>query len=67
MTSNIGTPDRALRLLAGAALIILALFSSIAAFDGAVLTYVTVIVGEGLIATSAMRMCPLLGVRTCEV
>jgi hypothetical protein len=70
MTPNIGSTDRTLRLLAGAALILLALFSGIAAFDGAVLKYGALIVGVVMIVTASMRICPLytiLGIRTCKV
>lgn len=70
MTANLGTIDRALRLLAGAALIAIALFSGMAAFDGSAMKYGAVIVGAVLIATATMRICPLysiLGIRTCKV
>lgn len=70
MSMNVGTTDRALRALAGLVLIALALFSGFAVFDGAVLKYGAVIVGLVLIATAAMRFCPLytvLGIRTCKV
>lgn len=70
MTINIGNTDRLVRLLGGAALIALALFSGVALFDGTAIKYGAVLVGGVLIATAAMRMCPLyslLGVQTCKV
>lgn len=70
MTINIGNTDRLVRLLSGASLIALALFSGVALFDGAAIRYGAVLLGGVLIATAAMRMCPLysvLGVQTCKV
>jgi hypothetical protein len=70
MNINIGTADRALRLIVGVVLIALALFSGLAMFDGAVVKYGAVIVGLVMLGTAAMRFCPLytvLGIRTCKV
>jgi hypothetical protein len=70
MTANVGTLDRAVRLVLGAALVAAAMFSGLAVFDGAVLKYGAVVVGLVLAATAVVRICPLysiLGVRTCKV
>lgn len=68
MTTNMGTMDRALRLVLGVALIAAALFSGWAVFDGVALKYGAVIIGIVMVATAALRFCPLytlLGVKTC--
>jgi len=62
-----GTADRALRLAAGVALIVLALFSGAGLFDAVIWKYGIVAVGLVLIGTAALRFCPLyrvLGIRT---
>lgn len=69
MTANVGTIDRIIRLVAGLALIAAALFSGAAVFAGTMM-WVALAVGIVLVATSAMRFCPLyriLGMRTCKV
>ncbi|NJM84232.1 MAG: DUF2892 domain-containing protein [Tabrizicola sp.] len=69
MMVNVGTPDRALRLAAGAVLILTALFSGATLFDAALWKYGTIAVGLVMIATGALRFCPLyalLGIRTCR-
>ena len=68
MTRNIGPADRALRLLLGAALILMALASGWPAFQGGLPRAMTVIAGVVLMITAAVRVCPLytlLGMRTC--
>jgi hypothetical protein len=70
MIANVGTVDRAVRLVLGAALVAAAIFSGLAFFDGAVLKYGAVVVGLVLAVTAVVRICPLysaLGVRTCKV
>lgn len=70
MNTNVGTLDRAIRLALGAALVVAALFSGLAIFDGAVLKYTAVIVGLVLGVTGLMQTCPaysILGIRTSKV
>ncbi len=70
MTANIGTVDRALRLVVGLTLVLAALFSGFALFDAAALKNGAIVVGAILIATAGLRLCPLyslLGVKTCSV
>ena len=69
MIANVGTMDRALRLAVGAALIALALFSGAGLFDAVAWKYGAVAIGVVMIATAALRFCPLyslLGIRTCR-
>ncbi len=69
MTVNMGTMDRAVRLVLGVALIAAALFSGWSAFDGAALKYGAVVIGIVMLATATLRFCPLytmLGVKTCR-
>ncbi len=70
MNSNVGKLDRGIRLVLGMALVVAALFSGLAVFDGAVLKYTAVIVGLVLGVTGLMRTCPaysILGIRTSKV
>lgn len=70
MNVNVGTLDRAVRLVVGVALIAIALFSGMAIFDGAVVKYGAVIVGLVLAVTGLIRSCPMysiFGIRTCKV
>lgn len=69
MIANVGTVDRAFRLVLGVGLIAAALFSGWAVFDGAALRYGTVIVGAVMLATAIFRVCPLyavLGMKSCR-
>ncbi len=69
MIANVGTVDRAFRLVLGAMLIVAALLSGWAVFDGAALRYGAVVVGVVMLATALFRFCPLytvLGVKTCR-
>lgn len=69
MTRNIGPADRTLRLVLGAALILVALASGWPAFQGGLLRAMAVIAGVVLMLTAAVRVCPLytlLGMRTCR-
>ena len=69
MIANVGTTDRAFRLVLGVALIAAALLSGGAVFDGAALKYGAVVVGIVMLATATFRFCPLytvLGVKTCR-
>ena len=66
MTCNIGTADRAIRLVVGLALIALTLLTSFAAATPW-LWWAALVVGVVMLATAGLRFCPLyaiLGVRT---
>ena len=70
MTPNVGSIDRALRVFLGVVLLVAPFVSGLAFFSSTAATVVCVIVGLVLIATSAVRFCPLyrlLGVQTCKV
>lgn len=70
MTINVGTIDRVLRAVVGVALLYLAYFSGLPAFDGAVVKYGAVIIGVVMLAVATLRICPvyaLFGVKTCRV
>ncbi len=69
MKANLGSTDRLLRLVAGVLLLGLALFGGLPAVAQPGLTYGSVVVGLILVATAAIRFCPLyavLGLRTCR-
>jgi hypothetical protein len=69
MTANVGTIDRVLRAILGILLIALPFVSDLLVVQGPIGASVSVIVGVVMLATSAMRFCPLyriLGVRTCK-
>ena len=69
MIVNVGTLDRALRLAVGVALVAVALFSGAGLFDAVAWKYGAVAIGVVMIATAALRFCPiysLLGIRTCR-
>ena len=68
MKANVGTVDRVARLIIGLALIIIPFTGGLGLFDTATYKYVAVAVGAILVATAAVRFCPLyriLGLRTC--
>lgn len=68
MTCNIGTADRAVRLVLGLVLLGLPLLTGFAA-GTPWLWWAALVVGLVMLATAAMRVCPLytlLGVRTCQ-
>lgn len=67
MSVNVGTFDRIVRLVLGLALVIAPFFSGLAMFEGTLVTAISVVVGVILLATAAMRVCPiysLLGLHT---
>ncbi|WP_394178447.1 DUF2892 domain-containing protein [Yoonia maritima] len=69
MTVNVGTIDRLIRLVIGAALLVAPFTTGLPLFESTAATVVAVIVGIVLLATSAMRFCPLyriFGLRTCQ-
>ena len=70
MTANVGTIDRLFRLILGIMLLMAPFMSGIALFQSTTLFVVSILVGLVLIATSALRFCPLyrlLGLQTCRV
>ena len=67
MTANLGTLDRLIRLVLGIVLILLPALGMTGA--NAVVTYGAYFVGAVLVATAAIRFCPLyrlFGIRTCQ-
>jgi hypothetical protein len=70
MTANLGTADRVFRFLLGIVLLAAPFFSGMALFDSGLATALSIIVGIVMLATSAMRFCPLyriFGIRTCKM
>lgn len=70
MIANVGSIDRVLRIVLGLVLIALPFVSNMALFASGTATVIAVVVGLVLIATSAMRFCPLyriFGIRTCKL
>lgn len=70
MTMNIGSIDRLFRLILGVVLIAVPFVSGMAVFDNMAITAIAVVVGIVMLATSAMKFCPLyriFGIRTCKV
>lgn len=70
MTANLGSIDRAFRVILGIALLALPFLSGWAIFGSTTAMLVSVIVGVVMIATSALRFCPLyrvLGIQTCKI
>jgi hypothetical protein len=69
MMRNEGTMDRAVRAVAGAALLLLALVSGLAAFEAAWAFWAALVVGGVLLVTAATGFCPayrLIGLKTCR-
>lgn len=58
MKINIGTPDRAIRLIAGVVLLAAPFITGWAMFASPAWTWVFVIVGLVLAATALLRFCP---------
>ena len=70
MTTKIGKIDRAFRLLLGIVLLVAPFASGLAMFASSTATIIPVIAGIVMIATSAMKFCPLyriFGIRTCQL
>lgn len=68
MPENVGTFDRALRLIIGLTLIIIPFVASYGIFDGMVSKIIAAAIGAVLVVTALSKSCPLyslLGVRTC--
>ena len=70
MTANVGTIDRFARLVLGFFLLAAPFVSGSALFDKAGLGLVAVIGGLILIATAAVKFCPIyriFGLKTCRI
>ncbi|KQI71329.1 hypothetical protein AN191_13700 [Loktanella sp. 5RATIMAR09] len=70
MTNNVGTFDRAFRLVLGIVLLTLPFFSGAEMFQSGTATIISVVLGLVMIGTSAMKFCPLyrvLGIQTCKL
>jgi hypothetical protein len=69
MTANIGTIDRALRLLIGIALLGLALGGFMPVLAVGAAKWIAVVAGVVMLVTAGLRFCPLyriFGIRTCQ-
>ena len=69
MTHNVGSVDRILRAALGIALLFLAFFSGFPAFAAPLAKYGAAVIGLVMLATSALRVCPLysiFGIKTCR-
>jgi len=70
MTANLGKIDRIFRVVLGLVLMVVPFVSGAAMFEGGAATVVCVAAGIVMLATSAMRFCPLyriFGIRTCAL
>lgn len=70
MKTNVGTIDRALRLILGLVLLAAPFISGLALFNSSTATVISVLAGIIMIATSAMKFCPMyriFGIRTCKL
>lgn len=68
-TANVGSFDRAIRLIAGILLIIAPFVSSVALFSNPVVQWVAPLIGLVLVLTAYFRFCPLyrlIGASTCK-
>lgn len=69
MSANMGTIDRALRLILGVVLVVLPFVTSFALWETPALRYGAMVVGAVFIVTSLVRFCPLytlIGLKTCR-
>ena len=70
MTHNVGTTDRALRLIVGVVLLALTWIAPIAIFHSTAAVVIATVVGLVMVGTALFRFCPmysLLGKNTCGV
>lgn len=70
MTKNIGSIDRAIRIILGLVLLVAPFVSGLALFSTPFATAIAIIVGLVMLATSGMRFCPmyrLFGIQTCKL
>jgi hypothetical protein len=69
MTVNVGTVDRILRAALGVALLYLAFFSGLPAFELTAVKYGAALVGIVMMIVAAIRICPIysiFGIKTCR-
>ena len=69
MTTNVGTIERAFRLILGIVLLVAPFISGMALFNSTIITAISVIVGLVMLVTSLTRACPIysiLGIKTCK-
>jgi uncharacterized membrane protein HdeD (DUF308 family) len=70
MTANLGSIDRIFRIVLGIVLLAAPFVSGLAIFSSSTSTIISVIIGIVMVATSAMRFCPLyriFGIQTCKI
>jgi hypothetical protein len=70
MTANLGSIDRIFRIVLGIVLLAAPFVSGLAIFSSSNATIISVIIGIVMVATSAMRFCPLyriFGIQTCKI
>jgi uncharacterized membrane protein HdeD (DUF308 family) len=70
MTANLGSIDRIFRIVLGIVLLAAPFVSGLALFASSTATIISVIAGIVMVATSAMRFCPLyriFGIQTCKI
>lgn len=70
MTANLGKIDRVIRIILGIVLLAAPFVTGWGIFASSGATIISVIAGAIMVATSAMRFCPLyriFGIRTCSL
>ena len=70
MPTNLGSIDRIFRLILGLVLLGTPFVSGLVLFDSAAMTAIFVVAGLIMLATSAMKFCPLyriFGIKTCRI
>jgi hypothetical protein len=70
MTANIGTIDRAIRVILGIVLLALPFMSGWAIFGSTAATVISMVAGVVMLATSSLKFCPMyriFGIRTCKI
>lgn len=69
MNVNVGLVDRIVRALVGVGLLYVVFLSGMPLFEQPLYKYGAAIVGVVMLATSALKLCPLyslLGIKTCK-
>lgn len=69
MTANVGTIDRAVRVLLGLALIVAPLINLFGIWSSQLWGYGAMVVGAILVLTAVFKICPIyrvLGISTCQ-
>ncbi|MFT6074288.1 MAG: hypothetical protein ACJAZ1_001204 [Yoonia sp.] len=69
MNTNVGTIDRVFRAVLGVIFLIAPFVSGLTIFESGVATTVSAAIGIIMVATAAMKFCPLyaiFGLRTCQ-